>query len=60
MALRCCRATGPLWSYEASNSALPARIDPTLSEIGQRTACLEQLSYVDGARGVDAYDVKPE
>jgi hypothetical protein len=43
-----------LVSHDAFNSALLAQIDPTIAEIGQRTAC------VDSAWRVDVYDAKPE
>jgi broad specificity phosphatase PhoE len=64
-ALRTCQSNGRhspivLVSHDAFNSALLAQINPTLAEIGQRTACYNQLSYVDSAWRVDAYDVKPE
>lgn len=52
---------GPLVlvSHDAVNRALLAGIYPTHSEIGQRTACWNQLSLVDGIWRVDLYDQKP-
>lgn len=47
-------------SHDAFNRALLAQIDPALSGVGQRTACWNQLSRVDGAWRVDAYDLKPD
>ncbi len=54
-------SSGPivLVSHDAFNRALLQQIDPTLTNIGQRTACWNQLSFVDGAWRVDAYDQKP-
>lgn len=49
-----------LVSHDAFNRALLAQLDPSLDRIGQRTACWNQLSLVDGAWRVDAYDCKPE
>ncbi len=53
--------SGPivLVSHDAFNRALLQQIDPTLTHIGQRTACWNQLSFVEGAWRVDAYDQKP-
>jgi broad specificity phosphatase PhoE len=53
--------SGPivLVSHDAFNRALLAQIDPTLTHVGQRTACWNQLSLIDGAWRVDAYDQKP-
>jgi broad specificity phosphatase PhoE len=48
-----------LVSHDGFNRALLAQIDPALTDIGQRTGCWNQLSYVDGAWRVDAYDQKP-
>jgi broad specificity phosphatase PhoE len=48
-----------LVSHDAFNRALLQQIDPTLTHIGQRTACWNQLSFVDGVWRVDAYDQKP-
>jgi len=48
-----------LVSHDAFNRALLAQIDPTLTHVGQRTACWNQLSLIDGAWRVDAYDQKP-
>ncbi|ASX02920.1 MULTISPECIES: histidine phosphatase family protein [Mycobacterium] len=52
-------ASGPivLVSHDAFNTALLGQLDPTLGQIGQRTACWNELSLVDGAWRVDAYDV---
>ena len=44
----------------AVNRALLEQLDPSLSDIGQRTACWNQLSRVDGAWRVDGYDLKPD
>jgi broad specificity phosphatase PhoE len=54
--------TGPmvLVSHDAFNCALLTQIDPSLTDIGQRTACWNQLSLIDGAWRVDGYDIKPE
>lgn len=53
--------TGPiaLVSHDAFNRALLQQVDPPLTHIGQRTACWNQLSFVEGAWRVDAYDQKP-
>jgi probable phosphoglycerate mutase len=53
--------SGPLVSvsHDAVNRALLAQLDPSLTDIGQRTACWNQLSRVDGAWRVDGYDLKP-
>lgn len=48
-----------LVSHDAFNRALLAQIDPTLTHVGQRTACWNQLSFIDGVWQVDAYDQKP-
>lgn len=50
---------GPLVlvSHDAFNTVLLAQLDPALDSIGQRTACWNQLSLVDGAWRVDAYDL---
>ena len=52
-------ASGPvvLVSHDAFNTALLAQLDPSLDHIGQRTACWNQLSLVDGVWRVDAYDL---
>lgn len=52
---------GPLVlvSHDATNRALLGALDPSLTDIGQRTACWNQLSRVDGAWRVEAYDQKP-
>lgn len=49
-----------LVSHDAFNTSLLAQLDPSLEHIGQRTACWNQLSLVDGAWRVDAYDVVAE
>ena len=53
--------SGPivLVSHDAFNRALLAQLDPTLTHVGQRAACWNQLSFTDGAWRVDAYDQKP-
>lgn len=53
---------GPLVlvSHDAFNRALLEQLDPSLTDIGQRTACWNQLSCVDGAWRVDGYDLKPD
>lgn len=53
---------GPLVmvSHDAFNRALLAQLDPSLCHIGQRTACWNQLSFVDGEWRVDASDCKPD
>jgi broad specificity phosphatase PhoE len=53
--------SGPivLVSHDAFNRALLAQIDPSLTHVGQRTACWNQLSFIDGVWQVDAYDQKP-
>ena len=50
---------GPLVmvSHDAFNRALLGQLDPALSDVRQRTACWNQLSLVDGAWRVDAYDL---
>jgi broad specificity phosphatase PhoE len=50
---------GPLVmvSHDAFNRALLGQLDPALSDVRQRTACWNQLSLVDGAWQVDAYDL---
>lgn len=48
-----------LVSHDAFNRALLAQIDPDLTDVAQRTACWNQLSFSDGAWRVDAYDQKP-
>lgn len=49
---------GPLVlvSHDAFNTTLLKQLDPSLGDIGQRTACWNQLSLVDGIWRVDAYD----
>jgi len=49
-----------LVSHDAFNTALLAQLDPSLDHITQRTACRNQLSLVDGAWRVDAYDLVAE
>jgi broad specificity phosphatase PhoE len=51
-------APGPvvMVSHDAFNRALLAQLDPSLRNIGQRTACWNQLSLVDGTWQVDIYD----
>jgi broad specificity phosphatase PhoE len=49
-----------LVSHDAFNQALLHQIDTTLSDIGQRTGCWNQLSLIDRAWRVDAYDQKPD
>jgi len=49
-----------LVSHDAFNTVLLAQLDPSLDGIGQRTACWNQLSLVDGAWRVDAYDLVAE
>lgn len=49
-----------LVSHDAFNTTLLAQLDPSLDHIGQRTACWNQLSLVDGVWRVDAYDVVAE
>ncbi|KAA8958478.1 histidine phosphatase family protein [Mycobacterium sp.] len=55
-------APGPvvLVSHDAFNRALLKELDPSLEQIGQRTACWNQLSLVDGTWRVDVYDQKAE
>lgn len=50
---------GPLVlvSHDAFNTSLLGQLDPSLDHIGQRTACFNQLSLVDGTWRVDAVDV---
>jgi broad specificity phosphatase PhoE len=48
-----------LVSHDAFNRALIADIDPSLTDVEQRTACWNQLSLVDGLWCVDAYNQKP-
>lgn len=51
--------SGPLVmvSHDAFNRALLGQLDSTLVEVGQRTACWNQLSCIDGQWRVDAYDL---
>jgi broad specificity phosphatase PhoE len=53
--------TGPLVlvSHDAFNCALLQLIDPSLTDIEQRTGCWNQLSFVGGVWRVDAYNLKP-
>ncbi|PQP13900.1 histidine phosphatase family protein [Rhodococcus opacus] len=48
-----------LVSHDAVNRALLARLDPDLTDIGQRTACWNQLTHRDGTWHVDLFDQKP-
>jgi broad specificity phosphatase PhoE len=52
---------GPLVlvSHDAVNRALLEQLDPSLTNIGQRTACFNELSRMYGAWRVDGYDLKP-
>jgi broad specificity phosphatase PhoE/predicted GNAT family acetyltransferase len=52
---------GPLVlvSHDAVNRALLEQLDPSLTDIGQRTACWNELDRVDGTWRVDGYDLKP-
>jgi broad specificity phosphatase PhoE len=43
-------------SHDAFNRALLKQLDPSLEQIGQRTACWNQLSLRDGTWRVDTYD----
>ncbi|OFE17830.1 phosphoglycerate mutase [Humibacillus sp. DSM 29435] len=54
--------SGPivLVSHDAINRPLLRAFDPSLGEVGQRTACWNQLSQVDGSWRVDTYDQKPD
>lgn len=54
--------TGPLVlvSHDAVNRVLLRALDPRLTDVGQRTACWNQLSRVDGVWRVDLYDQKPD
>lgn len=54
--------SGPivLVSHDAINRPLLRAFDPSLGEVGQRTACWNQLSLVDGSWRVDSYDQKPD
>ncbi|CAG7640221.1 histidine phosphatase family protein [Rhodococcus opacus] len=45
-----------LVSHDAVNRALRACLDPNLTDIGQRTACWNQLTHRDGAWHVDFED----
>lgn len=49
-----------LVSHDAFNRALLQQLDPVLTDIGQRTACWNQLSLVDGVWQVDGYDMTPD
>lgn len=53
---------GPLVmvSHDAFNTALLRMLDPELGGVGQRTACYNQLSRLDGRWRVDFYDRKPQ
>jgi broad specificity phosphatase PhoE len=48
-----------LVSHDAFNRALLGQIDPSLTNVRQRTACWNQLSFSDHTWRVDAYDQKP-
>ncbi|MCF6390362.1 histidine phosphatase family protein [Mycobacterium sp. MBM] len=52
---------GPLVlvSHDAVNRALLAAVDTRLTDVGQRTACWNQLSRLAGVWRVDLYDQKP-
>ena len=54
--------SGPivLVSHDAINRSLLRAFDPSLGEVGQRTACWNQLSLVDGTWRVDTHDQKPD
>jgi broad specificity phosphatase PhoE/predicted GNAT family acetyltransferase len=51
---------GPLVlvSHDAVNRALLEQLDPSLTDIGQRIACFNELSRVDGTWRVYGYDLK--
>jgi len=53
---------GPLVlvSHDAVNRALLEQLDPSLTDIGQRTACWNELNRIDGTWRVDGYDLKPD
>jgi broad specificity phosphatase PhoE len=50
---------GPLVmvSHDAFNRALLGQLDPALTDVGQRTACWNELTRCDGVWRVDAYDL---
>ena len=52
---------GPLVlvSHDAVDRALLEQLDRSLTDIGQRTACWNELNRVDGTWRVDGYDLKP-
>ncbi|MEO6955559.1 MAG: histidine phosphatase family protein [Antricoccus sp.] len=52
---------GPLVlvSHDATNKALLASIDSTLVDVGQRTACWNELRLVEGQWQVASFDQKP-
>ncbi len=54
--------SGPLVlvSHDAINRPLLRAFEPGLGDVGQRTACWNQLSLSDGSWRVDTYDQKPE
>lgn len=54
--------TGPMVmvSHDAFNCALLGQLDPSLTDVRQRTACWNQLSFIAGAWRVDAYDLTPD
>jgi broad specificity phosphatase PhoE len=47
-------------SHDAFNRALLGQLDPELTDVGQRTACWNQLSWLDGVWRVDAYNLVAE
>ncbi|MCB9439867.1 MAG: histidine phosphatase family protein [Mycolicibacterium sp.] len=49
-----------LVSHDAFNQALLGDLDPTLTGVGQRTACWNRIVRDDGRWRVDAVDQKPE
>jgi glucosyl-3-phosphoglycerate phosphatase len=46
-------------SHDAFNCALLPLIDPSLTDIEQRTGCWNQLGFVGGVSRVDACNLKP-
>lgn len=49
-----------LVSHDAFNTTLLQQLDPASQNIGQRTACWNELSFVDGVWRIDAYDLVAE
>ena len=49
-----------LVSHDAVNRALLEQLGPSLADVGQRTACWNELSRVDGTWRVDGCDLKPD